>query len=99
MRLTAEDKAYLDKNFKNGMYVEGFVELESLNADKIDLNLPYLAFYGDWTAAPMLDVTAYEVGESAIDDSVLAEDKLVRTCTAPCRWPGSPPPIRAATKR
>ena len=77
VRLTAEDKAYLDKNFKNGMYVEGFVELESLNADKIDLNLPYLAFYGDWTAAPILDVTAYEVGESAIDDSVLAEDKLV----------------------
>ena len=75
--LTEEDKAYLDKNFVNGMYVEGYVQLESFNADKINLNLPYLAFYGDWTAAPMLDVSAYEVGESAIDDSVLAEDKLV----------------------
>lgn len=77
IRLTAEDKAYLDSHFVNGMYVEGFVQLESYNADKIGLNLPYLAFYGNWTAAPMLDVTEYEVGESAIDDSVLAEDKLV----------------------
>ncbi len=42
----------------------------------IDLNIPFLAFYGDWTDAPMLDVTAYEVGESQSDDSVLEEEKL-----------------------
>ncbi len=77
--LTLSDAAkdYLDANFVNGMYVEGYVRLNSLNADGIGLNLPYLAFYGDWTDAPMLDVSAYEVGASQVDSSVLEEDKLV----------------------
>lgn len=77
LNLTAADKKYLDDNFANGMYVEGFVELQSYNEDGIDLNIPYLAFYGDWTVAPMLDVTAYEVGASQEDPSVLEDDKLV----------------------
>lgn len=76
IRLSQADKDYLDANFKNGMYVEGYVALESMNADGIGLNIPYLAFYGDWTQAPLLDVTAYQVGASQEDDSVLEEDKL-----------------------
>ena len=74
--LSHADKQYLDDLFINGMFVEGYVLLESNNADGIDLNIPYLAFYGDWAKAPMLDVSAYEVGASAVDDSVLEEDKL-----------------------
>lgn len=74
--LTDVDKAYLNKYFTNGMYVEGFVLLESNNLDMIDLNIPFLAFYGDWTDAPMLDVTAYEVGASQEDTSILEEKKL-----------------------
>ncbi len=77
VNLSSEDRAYLDANFINGMYVEGYVELESCDEDNINLNIPFLAFYGDWAQAPMLDVSAYEVGESAVDSSVLAEDKLV----------------------
>ena len=76
LTLTDEDKAYLDSNFANGMYVEGFVELTSLNEDGIDLSIPYLAFYGDWTQAPLLDVTAYEVGAEQEDSSILEDDKL-----------------------
>ncbi len=77
VRLTDEGKSYLNEHFANGMYVEGYVELQSLNSDGINLNIPYLAFYGDWADAPMLDVSAYEVGESKVDSSVLEEDKLV----------------------
>lgn len=77
LTLTQESKDYIEANFVNGMYVEGYVRLNSLNADGIGLNLPYLAFYGDWADAPMLDVTAYEVGASQEDSSVLEEDKLV----------------------
>ncbi len=76
LQLTESSKRYLDENFKNGMYVEGYVRLNSMNADGIGLNLPFLAFYGDWAAAPMLDVTEYEVGASFEDTSVLDEDKL-----------------------
>lgn len=76
IELSSADKEYLDGLFRNGMYVEGYVTLESNEKDGVDLSLPYLAFYGDWSAAPMLDVSAYEVGASEVDDSVLAEDKL-----------------------
>ena len=54
--LSAEDKAFLDAHYANGIYVEGYVYLEG--EDTIGLNLPFMGFYGDWTAAPMMD-TAY----------------------------------------
>ena len=53
------------KNFENGAYVEGFVTLRQVAADggkleaAIDLGIPYLAFYGDWTKAPIIDSTDY----------------------------------------
>ncbi len=74
--LDEEAKAYLDQTFANGMYVEGYIEMLSRNEDSINLNVPYLAFYGDWSVAPMLDVTAYEVGAEKEDSSILEEDKL-----------------------
>ena len=77
LTLSQAAKDYIDANFVNGMYVEGYVRLNSMNADGIGLNLPYLAFYGNWADAPMLDVSEYEVGASAVDSSVLEEDKLV----------------------
>ena len=76
LKLSEQAKNYLDENFVNGMYVEGFVELQSYNEDGINLNIPYVAFYGDWSVAPILDVTAYEVGAEQEDDSILEEDKL-----------------------
>ncbi|MDE7107002.1 MAG: Fn3-like domain-containing protein, partial [Clostridiales bacterium] len=76
IELSAANKQYLDSLFINGMFVEGYVLLKSQNTDGIDLNIPYLAFYGDWADAPMLDVTEYEVGESAVDTSVLEDEKL-----------------------
>ena len=51
--------------FPNGSYVEGFVTLTQVAADgsaltdPIDLGLPFLAFYGDWTKAPIMDSTDY----------------------------------------
>lgn len=62
--------------FPNGMYVEGFLQLHSEDKDQCDLSLPYLAFYGDWEKAPMLDYTAYEIAASEEDKSVLEADKL-----------------------
>ncbi len=53
VRLTAEQKAELDELFPNGTYVEGFISLTAENEPT--LGLPVLAFYGDWTAAPIFD--------------------------------------------
>ncbi len=51
--LTAEEKAVLDELFVNGTYVEGFVSLTAEGQQT--LGLPMLAFYGDWTKAPIYD--------------------------------------------
>ena len=58
------------------MYVEGFLKLNSENEGQCDLSIPFLGFYGDWSQAPMLDYTAYEVAENAQDASVADEDKI-----------------------
>lgn len=74
--LSDEDKAYLDANFVNGMFVEGFISLENADTEGVDLNIPYCGFYGDWTVAPIFDYTVYEIAESQEDSSVLDDDKL-----------------------
>ncbi len=74
--LHKDDKAYIEKSFKNGMYVEGFLKLNSATNGQCDLSIPFLGFYGDWDEAPMLDYTAFEVAENEQDASVKEEDKI-----------------------
>ena len=62
--------------FANGMYVEGFLQLLSSTDGQCDLSIPFLTFYGDWEAAPMLDYSAFEVAQCAQDGSILDEDKI-----------------------
>ena len=70
------DKQMIDRLFPNGMYVEGFVKLTASESTKIDLNIPFLAFFGDWTQAPMFDKTYYEVESEAHNAAIDDEDKL-----------------------
>lgn len=75
--MSAEDKQYITSSFPYGMYVEGFVKLTAKDdTTQINLNAPYLAFFGDWTEAPMFDKTYYEVESQAHDASIDEEDKL-----------------------
>lgn len=62
--LTEEEKQELNKRFPNGTYVEGFITLTA-EGDVPQIGLPMLAFYGDWTAAPILDRNSWlsEIGE------------------------------------
>ena len=74
--LSAEDKKYLNDSFENGMYVEGFIMLD--NADNTqDLNLPYLAFYGDWTLSPLFDLDYFATNRDELDDSIDPLDKTL----------------------
>lgn len=78
VKITLKDDArkYLDANFVNGMYVEGFVCLkDTAVSGSIDLSIPWLAFYGDWHAAPMFDLSEYEVSKAEQDDSIPDEEK------------------------
>ncbi len=75
LTLSSAEKEYLNRNFKNGMYVEGFISLKSKDAEQCNLNLPFMGFYGDWESAPMLDYNAYEMSEIEQDTSVIEEEK------------------------
>ena len=55
IKLSDEDKAWMDKYYPNGIFVEGFVYAENTAGSGVDLSLPFLGFYGDWTAAPIMD--------------------------------------------
>ncbi len=75
--LSDADKEYLDKSFKNGMYVEGFVTLDAVDGTEVDLNVPYLAFYGDWTQAPLFDLDYYQTNKDELNSSIELLDKTL----------------------
>ena len=52
--LSDEDKAWMDENYPNGIYVEGFIYLTAEEGG-VDLSLPYMGFYGNWNQAPIFD--------------------------------------------
>ncbi len=74
--LSDEDKAYMDASFENGMYVEGFITLTATRGTDVDMSIPYLAFYGDWTVAPMFDLTIFDTNADELDTGIDEEDKL-----------------------
>lgn len=76
LTLSAADKSYIEENFAYGMYVEGFVKLVSAESNGVSLNIPYLAFYGDWTEAPIFDKTFFEVETEAHNNAIDEDDKI-----------------------
>lgn len=71
--LTEEEKADLNAKFKNGTYVEGFIILtDASEAEEKNpqIGLPFLAYYGDWTDAPIFD-SALWVDEPTDGENVL----------------------------
>ena len=75
LKLSDAEKKYLNDSFKNGMYVEGFISLESKTGGQCNMNLPFMGFYGDWEAAPMLDYDAYQIAEIEADKSLNDNEK------------------------
>ena len=74
--LSDADKAYLDSTFENGMYVEGFIKFDNVDANGVDLNAPFLAFYGNWGDAPIFDLDFYEVETEAHNNAIDDDDKI-----------------------
>lgn len=53
--LTNGDKKYMDDSFPNGMFVEGFLYAKSADETGVDLTMPFVGFYGNWSDAPVFD--------------------------------------------
>ncbi len=83
LRLHEEEKRYIEQSFSNGMFVEGFITLVAEeDSAQCDLNLPFMGFYGDWEAAPMLDYTAFEIAQFKQDSSFTDETRPKETVWA-----------------
>ena len=80
--LSDADKKYLNDSFANGMYVEGFITLDAADESIVDLNVPYLGFYGDWTQAPLFDLDYYQTNADELDDGIDPEDKVMADACA-----------------
>lgn len=77
IRLSEEDKRYMDNSFEHGMYVEGFIKFTASQGTTVNINLPLLAFYGDWTEAPILDEEYYDTNKDEINAGLDPEDKMM----------------------
>lgn len=66
IELTDEDQKYINDNYPNGEFVEGYLKFKALSEHAVDLNIPFLGFYGLWGKAPILDTTLYEYNESGV---------------------------------
>lgn len=64
IQLSASDKSFIESNFINGEFVEGFLCFDALGGTNVDLNIPFLGFYGDWGKAPILEATIYDLGDN-----------------------------------
>ena len=58
------------------MYVEGFITFDNVAENGIDLNAPFLAFYGNWGDAPVFDLDFYEVETEAHNNAIDEDDKI-----------------------
>ncbi len=74
--LSDADKKYMDESFAHGMYVEGYITLTAKDSSTVDMNVPLLAFYGDWTEAPIFDEEYYDTHKDEINKGLNEEDKL-----------------------
>ncbi len=53
--LGAQDKAYMNDHYENGIYVDGFVTLKAADSQDPDLGMPFMGFFGDWSQSPVFD--------------------------------------------
>ncbi|QSX06324.1 S8 family serine peptidase [Sedimentibacter sp. zth1] len=55
VKLDSEYTDALSSIYSNGFFVEGFIELLALDEGEPNLSIPYMGYYGEWDAAPIVD--------------------------------------------
>ncbi|MBQ8381281.1 MAG: leucine-rich repeat protein [Clostridia bacterium] len=74
--LSAADKAYINESFENGMFVEGYLTFDNTEEKGVDLNAPFLAFFGDWGEAHIFDLDYYEEETEKHNNAIDEDDKI-----------------------
>lgn len=60
IQLKPEAVLAYNKYFKNGFFVDGYIFLTPSDKNLTALNLPFVAFCGDWTDCNLFDTTVYD---------------------------------------
>ena len=68
--LTEKEKRTLKSDFENGVYIEGYVTLDSYSGQEAALSVPFVGFFGDWTKAPLFETTYLAQTEAELWDGV-----------------------------
>ena len=74
--LTDQEKEYLDENFENGAYLEGYAIFEANNDSLYDLSMPFLGFYGDYNKLDAVEPFTFEREEGKLYQSDLLTNLL-----------------------
>ena len=61
--LNSSELSEIERTFKNGFYIDGFVTLSN---DSVTAGIPFSGFYGDWKAVPIFDRSIYDDGGSRL---------------------------------
>lgn len=90
IRLSASDRAFLDANFPNGNYVEGYVFVEPAQTDDGELipahSIPVLGFYGNWSDPSMWERASYV--DTLFDRSLTPYTGVLGSNYLSVRYPG-----------
>ena len=65
--LDNDAKAYMNANYPNGGFVEGYIVLDPVSGnDSTQLSLPFVSFSGDWENLPLFDASELEGSMAAV---------------------------------
>ena len=71
--LSAETKAFLDEKFPYGTYIEGYLVLKNSLIAPSQISIPYLGFYGDYSAGIPVEPFKFERNNDLVYPSDLVD--------------------------
>lgn len=80
--ITDANKEYLENNFENGTYLEGYALFKSLDNDE-DLTIPYMGFYGNYDKESAVEPFNFEKEDGVIYGSDLLNSELKNSLSKP----------------
>ncbi len=75
IELTEKGKARLNRDFPNGIYVEGYVTLNPIQEGEAALSYPFMGFYGDWQTLTVFDSDIYDDVTASVCETLIGQFK------------------------
>lgn len=73
LELTEKGKANLNRDFPNGIYIEGFVTLNPVKGTQAALSYPFMGFFGDWEALAVFDSDIYDDSPASLCETRIGQ--------------------------